>query len=140
MDRRRLLQLASFGTLGLCGGAGGLWALGSGRREALPTLLGHLEDFPTGSERLLERHGVLVRRDERGLAFISTRCTHLGCRLRLAGEELVCPCHGGRFTLDGAVTAGPPRAPLPWLEGAVSARGEVYLFPGRMDPGRRRRS
>jgi len=129
MDRRRLLRIASFGTLGLFAGAGGVWTLGAGRRQALPVLLGRLEQFPPGGVLLFERHGVLVRRDESGLAFISTRCTHLGCSVRLAGDELICPCHGGRFTLDGAVISGPPPAPLPWLEGEVSARGEVYVYP-----------
>jgi cytochrome b6-f complex iron-sulfur subunit len=138
MDRRRLLRLASFGTLGLLAGAGGIWTLGAGRREALPVLLGRLEQFPLGSILLFEQHGVLVRRDERGLAFISTRCTHMGCRVQLAGDELVCPCHRGRFTLDGTVISGPPPAPLPWLEGEVSARGEVYVYPERALPARRR--
>lgn len=39
---------------------------------------------------------------------LSSRCPHLGCRVdRVDGGELVCPCHGSRFALDGAVRRGP---------------------------------
>ena len=138
MDRRRLLQLASFGALGLAGGGIGLWALGANRRQPLPLKLGPLEDFPPGSARILEAHGVLVHRSREGLAFISTRCTHLGCRVRLAGEQLLCPCHRGRFDLAGRPLGGPPTKRLPWLQGGVGAAGEVYLIVGRENRDRRR--
>lgn len=41
-------------------------------------------------------------------------CTHLGCPVTwLADAELfMCPCHGGVYTQDGAVVAGPPPHPL----------------------------
>jgi cytochrome b6-f complex iron-sulfur subunit len=46
-----------------------------------------------------------VERSGRGeLRAVSGVCTHLGCRLVLAGAaELACPCHGATFALDGAV-------------------------------------
>jgi nitrite reductase/ring-hydroxylating ferredoxin subunit len=138
MDRRRWIQLASSGALGLAGGATGLWALGANRRRPLPVMLGPLEDFPPGSARIIEAHGVLVQHGPGGLAFISTRCTHLGCRVRLAGEELRCPCHRGRFDLTGALLGGPPSRPLPWLQGGVTSTGEVFLLVGSDNAGRRR--
>lgn len=40
-------------------------------------------------------------------------CTHLGCIIRSAsGNELVCPCHGSRFSLNGTVVKGPAARPL----------------------------
>jgi len=41
-------------------------------------------------------------------------CTHLGCIVKWidAKQELQCPCHGGRFSTEGAVLGGPPPSPL----------------------------
>ena len=56
---------------------------------------------------------VIVTRSETGVRAFSARCTHLGCRIdRTEGDLLVCPCHGSRFRLDGAVATGPAVRPL----------------------------
>ena len=56
---------------------------------------------------------VLVQSDSGDLRAFSARCTHLGCAIsRETNGELVCPCHGSRFRLDGTVAAGPAAAPL----------------------------
>ena len=57
----------------------------------------------------------LMRRGD-GFHAVSTRCTHLGCRVRAEGDELVCPCHGSRFAASGEVLSGPARDPLPTLK------------------------
>jgi cytochrome b6-f complex iron-sulfur subunit len=46
-----------------------------------------------------------VERTEGQLRAVSGVCTHQGCRLMLddGDAELMCPCHGARFALDGAV-------------------------------------
>ncbi|MFE3546678.1 ubiquinol-cytochrome c reductase iron-sulfur subunit [Nocardia sp. NPDC059177] len=45
---------------------------------------------------------------------LSSTCTHAGCRVTtVANGTINCPCHGSRFTLDGAVHNGPARDPLP---------------------------
>jgi nitrite reductase/ring-hydroxylating ferredoxin subunit len=48
---------------------------------------------------------------------IHDRCSHRGCSLRdgkVQGDEIVCACHGSRFSLrDGAVRHGPASAPQP---------------------------
>ena len=61
-------------------------------------------------ERWKEKFGVwLVRTTEvidqhaTGFYALSTTCTHLGCRLQLQAEELICPCHRAIFALDGDV-------------------------------------
>lgn len=65
------------------------------------------------------------------LRALSARCTHLGCIVRLAreGAALECPCHGGRFALDGRVLAGPAPAPLAAFE--VTERGDEALVARR---------
>ncbi len=47
----------------------------------------------------------------RGVAF-DLRCTHQGCPVHKVDGGFACPCHGGRYDDDGAVTAGPPPRPL----------------------------
>lgn len=45
--------------------------------------------------------------------FFSARCPHLGCRInQLENSELVCPCHGSRFSTDGQVIQGPATGSL----------------------------
>ncbi|MEM6289965.1 MAG: Rieske (2Fe-2S) protein [Myxococcota bacterium] len=58
---------------------------------------------------------VLVMRLEKDtFRVMSLRCPHLGCVVRWDGEmqDLVCPCHGSRFTDDGQVTKGPAKQNL----------------------------
>lgn len=77
-----------------------------------------LDALPPGAALVVQRDGeeVAAHRDEQGqLHCVSAVCTHLrGIVLwdHDAGEWH-CPCHGSRFTPDGAVTAGPAREPLP---------------------------
>jgi nitrite reductase/ring-hydroxylating ferredoxin subunit len=65
-----------------------------------------------------------------GVRALSTTCTHLGCRVSYDAVKKVikCPCHGGTFTPDGKVIAGPPPRPLPELSARVEgARVFVQL-------------
>jgi nitrite reductase/ring-hydroxylating ferredoxin subunit len=61
----------------------------------------------------------------------SSRCTHLGCRItETRGDLLVCPCHGSRFRLDGAVAAGPAARslePLPFTADAHTGALIVHV-------------
>jgi thiosulfate dehydrogenase [quinone] large subunit len=55
-------------------------------------------------------------------------CTHSGCTVEYDGTSgFVCPCHGGRYDAQtGAVTAGPPPAPLRRID-VVVVDGDVRL-------------
>jgi cytochrome b6-f complex iron-sulfur subunit len=84
-------------------------------RVSLPESLAAGEAFvPAG------RNVALVR-DAEGIYAVSTVCTHLGCIVKPTAHDFDCPCHGSRFTPDGAVVKGPAPAPLAWLK--VSAAG-----------------
>jgi nitrite reductase/ring-hydroxylating ferredoxin subunit len=66
---------------------------------------------------------LLLREGERVFA-IHDRCSHRGCSLSegtVEGDEVVCACHGSRFSLrDGAVRHGPAAAAQP----AFQVRGQ----------------
>ena len=61
-----------------------------------------------------ERPAVLLRKGTDQFIALSAVCTHLGCIVQWKPDqnEFLCPCHGGRFSTDGAVLGGPPPKPL----------------------------
>ncbi len=65
---------------------------------------------------------------------LDARCTHLGCPLSWdpASSCFRCACHGGVFTKDGRVHAGPPPRPLDRYEWKVE-NGVLYV--GRLRKG-----
>lgn len=70
-----------------------------------------------GEGAIVEHEGskVAVYRDEDGaLSVRSAVCPHMGCAVAWNPAERTwdCPCHGSRFTTDGAVISGPAESPL----------------------------
>lgn len=64
---------------------------------------------PSGNPGLL-----FVTKDGKFKA-ISALCTHQGCTVKWQGsdKDLICPCHGSKFALNGKVELGPATIPLP---------------------------
>jgi cytochrome b6-f complex iron-sulfur subunit len=63
-----------------------------------------------------------------GLTAFSSVCTHLGCMVSWDNnkKEFLCPCHGGKFDINGSVIAGPPPKPLTTLPLEIKD-GKVYV-------------
>lgn len=57
---------------------------------------------------------IVINTPDRGFIALSKVCTHLGCLVEYekAKNRLLCPCHAGVYTLEGAVVSGPPPKPL----------------------------
>lgn len=92
-----------------------------GAKIAIP-----LKDLPEGEAKFIEYAGssaVVVHKRGGGMEVLSAVCTHLGCIVQWdkTSQGFICPCHGGRFTPDGAVTGGPPPKPLAKIAFSVSA-------------------
>ncbi|HET9441829.1 MAG TPA: FAD-dependent oxidoreductase [Acidimicrobiales bacterium] len=69
----------------------------------------------TGGIVTLDGDKVAAFRDDDGaLHAVSPVCTHLGCLVAFntAERSWDCPCHGSRFTVDGAVIEGPATTDL----------------------------
>jgi glycine/D-amino acid oxidase-like deaminating enzyme/nitrite reductase/ring-hydroxylating ferredoxin subunit len=80
-----------------------------------------LSEIRKGQGKIVHLNGqrVACARDEDGkLHQVSPTCTHLGCIVHWNNAESTwdCPCHGSRFTPDGAVIAGPAETPLAKIE------------------------
>ncbi|MFL6073539.1 MAG: FAD-dependent oxidoreductase [Mycobacteriales bacterium] len=68
-----------------------------------------------GAVLRLGGHLCATYRDESGTPhLVSATCTHLGCVVAFndTDRSWECPCHGSRFSTDGAVLQGPATRPL----------------------------
>lgn len=58
----------------------------------------------------------IVMKDQTSIKFFSSKCSHLGCTIKNSvGDELICPCHGSRYNLNGNVLNGPAQKTLQQL-------------------------
>lgn len=102
--------------------------------------IGPLSDFPDGKTTSIAISGpnpvsdrrAFVRRKGDQMTAIWNRCAHLGCPVEYveAGDNYVCPCHGGAYDSEGRVTAGPPPRPLDRFDIKVVKQGSAE----RLDP------
>jgi cytochrome b6-f complex iron-sulfur subunit len=89
------------------------------------------KDVPLGGAKDLVLNDlpiIIINRPEKGYIALSRVCTHLGCLVdyQKGTEVLLCPCHGGKFDLDGNVISGPPPQPLPRL--ALKVEGNSLVI------------
>ncbi len=113
-----------------CGGEGG-----NGREnEAGEGSVGNIEDVPIGHFVRIAGKPLIVARDTEGLYALSTVCTHLGCDMAengtISDRGLECGCHGSRFSLVGAVLAGPATKPLPHYKVDLAPNGAITVEAG----------
>ena len=102
-----------------CGASGA--TDGAGAASPTDSPAGHVgagiptADIPVGGGQILTDQKLVITQPTAGtfMAF-SAVCTHRGCLVAtISDAEIVCPCHGSRFSIsDGAVTGGPAPAPL----------------------------
>ncbi|MEO0479182.1 MAG: Rieske (2Fe-2S) protein [Planctomycetota bacterium] len=72
---------------------------------------------------------VLVGREGESAIAMSTRCTHVGCRVTLddrdAERPILCPCHDAAFDAQGNPLEGPASRPLDRLPIEVVGEGSA---------------
>ncbi len=88
-------------------------------------------DIPEGEAKFFEYAGaaaVLVKTKSGNIAALSAVCTHLGCIVQWEKDkqDFICPCHGGLYSAEGAVTGGPPPKPLAKIPVSV-AEGKITV-------------
>lgn len=100
------LLVAGCSTAGAGGASGGAAAPG--------TALGPAAEVPLGSAKIYGDQRVVVTQAAPGrYAAFSAVCTHQGCTVaKVDGRNIICPCHGSVYTLDGSVVKGPATRPL----------------------------
>jgi len=57
---------------------------------------------------------IIINRPGKGFIALSRVCSHLGCLVDYSKiqNNVICPCHGAIFDLEGNVVSGPPPKPL----------------------------
>lgn len=91
--------------------------------------LAKLDDIAVGqavSAKLADgKPAIIARPTADTVAAFSAKCTHMGCTVQPAGNELHCPCHGSVYNaVTGQVLHGPAPEPLPKIAVHV-ANGDV---------------
>ncbi len=83
---------------------------------------------PVSGQRVI----VLQAPDEQLFAF-SAKCTHEGCTITYQPGQSVlwCPCHDGRFDMNGRVLSGPPPQPLLKYEARRQPDGGIVISEQR---------
>ncbi len=113
-----------------------------------PVAVGKLEDIPVGTphpfsftvtsvngwERTASNFGGFILRrseDPKDILILSSRCTHLSCRVNWNAEAgaYLCPCHDAKFSKEGKVLDGPPPEPLGRFEFQVAEDGTITIVP-----------
>ncbi|MDX9990613.1 MAG: ubiquinol-cytochrome c reductase iron-sulfur subunit [Anaerolineales bacterium] len=119
-----------------------------------PVIIGKLQDIPIGKphpfsftvtkvngwERTAASYGGFVIRrspDPADIIILSSRCTHLSCRVNWNDEAqgFLCPCHDAFFDIDGKVLNGPPPEPLRRFAFEVDAEGNLTITPVEIKEG-----
>lgn len=79
-------------------------------------------------ETLNKSFKIFLVKKEDSLLALSPVCTHLGCLVNYDRDsmEFICPCHGGRYNINGEVVAGPPKEPLHRLPVKIENK-KVYV-------------
>ncbi len=63
------------------------------------------------------------------LYVMSNHCAHLGCPVRYFRDrgEILCPCHGGIYDINGGLIAGPPPQGLYYYAFEIREDGGIYV-------------
>jgi Rieske Fe-S protein len=60
-----------------------------------------------------EKKILVIRKSAGTFLALSTECTHEQCEVNPpSNNQIVCPCHGSRYNMDGGVVNGPAASPL----------------------------
>jgi len=71
--------------------------------------------------------GIILRTPGGEIRAFTAVCTHLGCIVKYEDgkQDLWCPCHNGRYNLNGVNVSGPP--PKPLTQYTVNVRGDQIV-------------
>lgn len=85
-----------------------VWHNTVSQNKAFASTIQTLEIEPDLPDGIHFFNRVILVKDESGIKLYSSKCTHLGCKInKVENGELVCPCHGSRYNLDGFPVKGP---------------------------------
>lgn len=102
---------------------------GSYERPAGPINLGEVKHLLFEKQHIADK-AVLLYRDEKGWAALSTRSTDKGCDLTYHEANFLDPCSNSLFSHTGKVLRGPAKEKLPWME-LIYKDNRLFANPGK---------
>lgn len=92
---------------------------------AQPEVLARTSEVPVGSALIVD--GIVLTQPQPGeFTGFSAVCPHAGCAVaKVDGAQVICPCHGSTFGLDGEVLSGPAREAL--TPASITVRGDSIV-------------
>jgi Rieske Fe-S protein len=93
-----------------------------------PGAFARTSEIPVGGGKTFSDQKIVVTQPTAGqFKGFSATCTHAGCLVdRVERGQIICPCHGSRFSItDGQAEQGPALLSLPAEKIAVSSDGAI---------------
>jgi cytochrome b6-f complex iron-sulfur subunit len=84
---------------------------------------GHINDALAKPKELR----ILVVRNEGKIYACNSTCTHKNCAVRAKDGEIICPCHGSKYSLHGTSTKGPAKGSLFRYGISVNEAGRIMV-------------
>ena len=90
---------------------------------------GNVADYAVGDIERFDAGPFFVVYDDGGFYAMSAVCTHQGCTIN---TNMICPCHGATYDLDGAVTGGPAPQDLDHYDLTIDDVGDITVDTGQV--------
>lgn len=122
-SRRRFIKIVALA--GVCGTL--LWKFLFPKKTTSKKIVLKVKKakIPQQGALVYRKSRVAVIKSDGKITALSIVCTHLGCSVNVTAKNMVCPCHGSIFDLQGKVIKGPADRPLPHLD--VEEQGEYVV-------------
>lgn len=135
MDRREFLTWVGLGSLATslpiaiaaCTPQTKTDATASANEAVVGTVSELSPDRPILNEEAAVGPVMVIQDTNSNIVAVNPTCTHAGCTVDWKADQstFVCPCHGSRFSADGAVLEGPATKPLSTYTVAVDGENIV---------------
>jgi nitrite reductase/ring-hydroxylating ferredoxin subunit len=79
------------------------------------------------TDKFAKKERILVIRHEGKIYAPTATCVHKNCAVKLKGDEIVCPCHGSRYSIEGTSTKGPAKGSLYRYAIKLDGRGHIIV-------------
>jgi Rieske Fe-S protein len=102
-----------------------------------PIDVGTKADYPkdgTINDKLTKSNRIVVVRNEGKIYAINSTCTHKNCAVKEKNGEIVCPCHGSKYSLYGTSIKGPAKGSLFRYGISVNDAGHIIVDKSKQFP------